>query len=591
MLKVWQNLNLLVRNRKIRFTILFAFFTTAFLLAFTRSGITIYHDEGGFIRYQTIETIVRKQQVVVDVDIRRCLRGFSCHPSRDRWLADPRQINLFPSSFSFFNYYLYVTYNRKVESSKAVVDIRTTSDDSVPESKYPGSIWDHKSVGGVHLWINSLEAPDPAVPIIRDVHLLFGLQDLMDTRPYWKFSEDAIKLPMTQTMEPRLSLLEISPNQELELKPTKDIFSEDGIIVTVNPKFKIVQLNDMHIAHDVTTCDGSRCKYDAKTLDFMLKTFEKEGDVQLVVITGDMIETSKIVHFESAVLKALSPILRAKIPFVFTFGNSDIRSIDEETQINMLNFISSLPGCHNKQYGRLDHRINGLTNGDVKVFYKPSKEQTEVTDKSKPDQIMLELPDALITYLDSKNTHIDETQSSFIYRTNAKLKGPVYHKLLFTHFPLPDFRPSGKFKLIGSYHEKHKLGVLTDKSILSDIKANNYKVVGVGHEHENDACIWEEGDNKKILLCYGGVTGDSAETVLNKNFKARLRVYELDFELNHILSWKRDYDGTSDTQLIWSLAEDGENSIVNSAEKESKEKGPKVKPSKEGAPKKEAPKE
>lgn len=578
MTTVRQNFQQLIRNKKIRLTVFLGLFASALIFGFTKSGITIYQDGEGFFQYQTIETIIRKQQVVVDVDIKRCVKGFSCHESKvDNREAKPRQINIFSSSYSLFNYYLYVTYSKKIGAPKVVVDIRTTSNKEEPQSDIPGSQWTHKSIGGVHLWINYLNSPEPSTPIIRDVDLFFGQQDLLDTRPYWGFSEDVIKLPVKQTMDPRLSLLKISPNQELELRPTKDSFSEDGIIITVNPKFKIVQLNDLHIAHDASICDGEHCKYDAKTLDFILETFEKEEDVQLVVITGDMIETSKIVHFESAVLKALSPILKAKIPFIFTFGNSDIRSISQETTINMLNFISSLPGCHNKQYANLDHRINGLTNGDVKIFYKPSKDLMEVKDKTISDQIELELPNALITYLDSKTTHIDETQSSFIYRTNAKLKGSVYHKLLFTHFPLPDFRPSGKFKLIGSYNEKHKLESLTDKAILADLKSNNYKVVGVGHEHENDACIWNEEDNKKILLCYGGVTGDSAETLLQKDFKRRLRVYELDFETERILSWKRDIDGVSDTQLIWSLEEDGADSIVQVEEAKPKAKLPKAK--------------
>ena len=107
-------------------------------------------------------------------------------------------------------------------------------------------------------------------------------------------------------------------------------------------------------------------------------------------------------------------------------------------------------------------------------------------------------------------------------------------------------------RLIGTYNEKQELITPTDEKIIQDIKATGYKSVGVGHEHENDACIWDENDGTKILLCYSGVIGESANMRLKSEYKRRMRVFEFDFTQNRILSWKRDPEQRFDPQVIWS---------------------------------------
>lgn len=82
-----------------------------------------------------------------------------------------------------------------------------------------------------------------------------------------------------------------------------------------------------------------------------------------------------------------------------------------------------------------------------------------------------------LLFLILESHKIDASQINNLYRLNKGLP-QILFKLLFVHYPLPNFRSSGMFKLIGSYNEKHQLN-----------SQCGYNVISVGHEHENDACI------------------------------------------------------------------------------------------------------
>ena len=131
---------------------------------------------------------------------------------------------------------------------------------------------------------------------------------------------------------------------------------------------------------------------------------------------------------------------------------------------------------------------------------------------------------------------------TYLYRINNQLIND--YKLLFFHYPLPQFRPKGKFKLVGSYNEKHELDDKTKLKVHDDIINCGYNVISVGHEHENDACLlsnstFDDSNKSSIWLCYNSVTGDSGITKLDKQYVRKLRLFEIDFEKNRILSWKR----------------------------------------------------
>lgn len=533
--------------------------------AFQNQGISIDYkniDPHQSIHYysSTVDTI-NSNKVVTDVRIVRCLRGFSCSEPRDVlapgwWEKMPSKLNLFQEGFSFFNYYMYVQKAKGNESKRFVVDVTFTYSETPPTNGLKDSKWkSQKLFGKAHMWINYFDSLEYHVPIVRDLNVLYGKQDLVDYRPHWKFESAAVILPVKQSIHCTISVLRIPVNNEIAILNAEhefdSVLKKNGIFVTSDPVVKVIQVSDLHIGQDVGAC-YEKCKFDQVTLNFLSEALEAEKGTKLVVITGDMIDFTRARHFESVILKAVAPILHAQIPFVFLFGNSDYDSHKALSRLNVYNFISSLPGCYNQKLEDLESRLHGLTNGNIKIFQTPDIEQNKMPDYNALD---LSNPKAVITYLDSADNKIEESQANFLYRVTHNLKQEVQQRLLFFHHPLPNFRPSGKVKLIGTYNEKHDMVTSTDKKILLDIKKAGYKGVGVGHEHENDACIWDETEDSKILLCYSGVIGESANTRLNADYKRRLRVFQLDFGQNRILSWKRDQDKQFDPQEIWSATE------------------------------------
>ena len=169
----------------------------------------------------------------------------------------------------------------------------------------------------------------------------------------------------------------------------------------------------------------------------------------------------------------------------------------------------------------------------------------------------------LVSLLDLERNKIDSTQINLLYRMNTIYSSPTMFKLLFFHFPLPNFRPTGKFKLVGSYNEKHVLTTATDNKFRYDIVDCGYHVVSVGHEHENDACVLNEKRDptnpdrslNEIWLCYNSVTGDSGLTALDTSYDRKMRIFETDFIKKTLISWKRSelMQAAFDHQMIRQL--------------------------------------
>ncbi|GEQ72178.1 hypothetical protein JCM33374_g5864 [Metschnikowia sp. JCM 33374] len=532
--------------------------------SFSSKGIAIdysrYQPHSKLTSYATVSEILSMNAAVSDIHFQRCLRGFSCsgptNTPQTMWEKVPTKLNLFPESFHPFNYYMYVQKSAIVQSERYILGFAFTSTNEEPE--HEGSkVMSRKIWSGGYLWIYYVDDIDFNIPIVHDVNVFFGKDDMKDSRKHWKFEPTPIPLPGKHSSHAKLSALTIAIVDEINIlekeKEFDMILKKDEMIVTTNPKFKIMQLSDLHIGQDVGICYDD-CKFDVDTLKFVEQAIQKEGDVSLVVITGDMIDSSRTAHHESVVLKALSPILEAGIPFIFTFGDSDYDHTNYLSKLNVLNFIASLPGCYNKRVDELDHRIHGLSNGNLNVYHVPPTIEGE---KINLGSLPLESADALITYLDSEGKSVKDSQANYVYRVNHRTSAETDQKLLFLHYPLPNFRPSGTVKLIGGYQEKHPLATDTDKKFLEDMKASGYKAVAVGHEHENDACVWEESKGSKVLLCYSGITGESGHTKLDPGYKRRLRVFELDFEQNRIYSWKRDQEKSLDAQEIWTAEASG----------------------------------
>lgn len=540
------NILSLLGNRKIQLLIAACFCLFLSFHTIKNSGVSLQSSQNinEIQSYASISQIINDNYLVSDIQIRLCLRGLECQPptpssKNSKWQKIQTKLNLYPVGFSLYNYYLYIEKTPKNDVSNYLTEIKFTLTNESPFSE--NSSVSHKVSSSLYIWINYTTEVNLQVPVIRDVTLLFGTHDMKDSRRHWRYYPEPINLPVKQSVLPHISVLAISVKDELtvfrEEQEFETLYKKNSILVTVDSTFKVMQLSDLHMGQDMGRChEGGECKFDLKTMQFIETAIKTEATVKLVVVTGDMIDFERTRHVESAVLKALSPILEAGVPFVFTFGDSDWDWDRYHTKVNMLNFVASLPKCYNRQYDELDHRLHGLTNENIRVFRLKLPDGQNTYDFNSLD---LNKPDAIITVLDSEYAQVDATQSSYMYRISKSIPDSMEHRLLFFHYPLPNFRPDGPFKLIGSYNEKHKLVTDTDKQFLDDAVHCKYKAISVGHEHENDACIWKDVGDSTVLLCYSGIAGDSGAIKIDEHWKCRLRLFDINFDSNRILSWKR----------------------------------------------------
>ncbi|KAK6457060.1 Metallo-dependent phosphatase-like protein [Scheffersomyces xylosifermentans] len=391
--------------------------------------------------------------------------------------------------------------------------------------------------------ITNISSPIPKdLPLVHSIDVLFGSNDLIDSRLHHysvhsnKFSED---------IHPIISLFKLSTNKHdswLSEVMSFSTLQQNQVVTAPDSKFKILQLSDLHFGQNLgRTCDSQSqmCSSDLKTVKFIEESIEKEKP-NLVVITGDLIDLHRSVDYKSIILKSLQPILKRNVNFVFTFGDeiepnrfTNIREIKK----TIVAFLQTLPNCYNT-LDQVDNELHGLTNYNLKVI----KDDKEL---------------ALITILDSEDHFIDETQSNYLYRVHSASSQDSLFRLLFFHYPIGQFRPKGKFKIIGGYNEKHPLYTKTHDKVHGDILNCGYQVVSVGHEHENDACILSEvekdGVRQSIWLCYSSITGDSGVTKLDENYDRKVRLFELDFAGRKLLSWKRSEKNKKgfDYQMIY----------------------------------------
>lgn len=542
-----------------------------------------YAKDSELQTFDSIAKVLRKDTVVTDIKIKKCLKYSSCDLSKrelaSNWQKVASPLELYQSgglvqSIDILKqvHYVLVKLSPLSKTNMGLSDVRIVSNierDFTPNIE-DADKWMKTEFDSFSVWKKqSFKASNPKAEdqfsedeLIRSVDILYGMDDMADGRPNWELQAEPI-LAQEVSVLPHLSLLKVSVSRQAEVVKEYDNFAayrDNQVLLTSNSKVKILQISDLHLGPDTGKCasgaEGMTCHSDAATIQFLEASLHRENDppVDLVIITGDLIDSYRTKDFKSTILKGLSPILERRIPFVFTFGELDENSpatdrekdvkanleglyvdhkIDPNLKLSILSFISSLSLCYNV-FTTYSRNIHGLTNNSIRIHRTSGSSQNEI-DANKPDVV--------ISLLDSENHKIDASQMNYLYRYNQDIKTEQPFKLLFFHYPLPNYRPQGSFKIIGSFNQKDPLNVKTDTKFRDDITKMGYHVVSVGHEHENDACILSERKvNDKVVddlwLCYNSGTGTSAQTLYGE-FDRKLRVFEVDFGLMRLLSWKR----------------------------------------------------
>ncbi|CAH6718179.1 hypothetical protein CLIB1444_01S00892 [[Candida] jaroonii] len=377
---------------------------------------------------------------------------------------------------------------------------------------------------GYDLYLKYSSSPDD--DIIRSIDVFDNVKEV---RPYYKKIQ-----PRSMLFKKSIHFLAVNQQSSSNYLGFLSDFNSLKLnqqLMSSTPNFKIFQISDLHYLNG---------RIDYKTEIFLINSIKAEKP-NLIIINGDLFNFQKFKFNNfSMILNALNLFISFKIPYIINFGDSDYISISKNIQ--MLKFISNLPYCLNSLP---ETESNGLTNYN---FVLKNNQKNNII--------------GLISVLDTFENRLVSSQIHQLYRFNNDLpsKGSVdsdIFKLSFIHFPLPNFRPSGKFKIVGTYNEKSPLQTSTDKSFINDFLTMGYNVISASHEHKNDGCILHEAKNqpesktlqleKDIWLCYSSISGFQG---LANDFDRKLRVFEIID--NRLLSWKiSEKDGKGfDYQLI-----------------------------------------
>lgn len=399
-------------------------------------------------------------------------------------------------------YSTYLTYNYKtidsmIDDDKVIVnifndpDVNNNNNNNI-DKKNP-KVFIQKITDGLYFqYIHKLDLSND-IPIIRMIDMF---NNLPDSRLNWHF------VPFGHYS---LHFYKISFNsQQVKINYLKQFDHVEDIHFN-SAKFKIFQISDLHFN-------------DYSDITSVLKQVNqaiKQESPNLIVISGDLIDKHQASNYKSIVFKFLNLFIKHKLPYLFTFGDADYGSNIEE-DISFLAYLSNFPYCLNYIP---NNRLKSLTNYNLKIH--------------NDGQLM-----AILSILDTNTNEINHHQVNWLYRFNNALPQDIFKMALF-HFPLPNFRPENKFKIIGNYLDQSPIPTNTEKTVINDFINNNYNVISVGHQHRNDGCILHE-TNGQIWLCYSSSMQSEDPT---------FRVFEV--SNNKLLSWKLSQSkGGFDYQMI-----------------------------------------
>jgi len=399
-------------------------------------------------------------------------------------------------------------------NEKVVVDVRigrippSTSSKSESWEARPGGIW--------------LLFGKPSDQAISGVDVLFG-HDALEPRPAW-----SLRGYLLYGKDAQLSI-QRGPPPIIE-KPT--------LRIPKSGKFKILQLADLHLTTGLGICRDaeppetrSNCEADVRTMEFVERILDEEKP-DLVVMTGDQVNDNSL-DVQSAIFKAVAPLIAREIPYACIFGNHDDEgNISRQQHMQILESLpfslseSGLGSAEgignyvvNVKAPKSDHNAISLYFLDTHG-YSPDDREHPGYDWIKDSQIRW--------FKDQRAALASEAQRYT----------HIHMQLAFMHIPLPEYRIQTN-PFVGSWLEPPTAPTLNTN--FRDVLAEaGVSAVFCGHDHANDYCMFDKSgtQEQQIWLCYGGGAGFGGYGGYG-GYTRRVRLLEIETGPDRITTWKR----------------------------------------------------
>ncbi|CAI2024754.1 hypothetical protein SEUBUCD646_0H01820 [Saccharomyces eubayanus] len=427
-----------------------------------------------------------------------------------------------------------------------------------------GEEWVYKGSG---IWCKYILNDDDNDPPIVNLEMYLG-SSFIESRPYWKeviheFHRNNIpSLPISITRKIKTPRARRGPLNGLS-GPLKSPDNENNILRLLQVdedykitsphihfskgqrSFKILQMTDFHFK---CTENSMTIINEIKTVNFIDHILALENP-DLVVITGDLLDSTNSMDYQTCIMRLVQPMISNKIPYAISLGASDESKLAALPQIK--DFISNLPYSFNHVATAEGHMAIQVSFTKKLLKHALFERETDIKYEPSPSE-------ALFFIFDSFNP-----VNNFLLKY-IDLIGKIDYGLTFQYFPLSEYRPHGLFPIIGQYNERSTLTVDTSRSkgevsmmiggkhynsFLDILNLWNVKGVSCGHEHNNDCCLQSKNE---MWLCYGGSAGMGVSRM--EGLYPNVRLFNLDDIMDEITSWKRSsnfVDEVYDYQYIY----------------------------------------
>lgn len=495
--------------------------------------------------------------VITDISIAQCSSLnllSSCKLDSSKWHRIDKDLYLSRGWVS--HAYLHIARKREEdlkEGEKVIFDVRVGRLNPGSSGAKGINEWESRP-GGIWLKRSAKRHASDSEKAVTAVDVLFGA-DAVDPRSGWKILDQQLSLSnLGDNPVPRISIRQGHPPKVV--KPP--------LHVNKNGKFKILQVADLHLSTGLGTCRDAepasihgekKCEADPRTLEFVSSVLDLENP-DLVVLSGDQVNGDTAPDAQTAIFKFVELFISRKIPFACIFGNHDDEgTMSREDHMELLN---TLPYSLSETG---PSSLDGIGNYNLEILARGHSHHSAAT---------LYLLDTHAYSPDERNFRgYDWLKKSQIDWFRAKAqdlkRSPSHHQyshtrmdMAFIHIPLPEYRnvediseKSGKIKeppTAPGFNSGFK-DALIEAGVLT---------VSCGHDHVNDYCALArssegevkgeeqgKGHDPSLWMCYaggsglGGYGGYADRAKGYGPFVRRVRIYELDFNVARIDTWKR----------------------------------------------------